>query len=150
MLGLGMVPPTVLRRINGRIGSLQLMVEGSISEENRQQEDLLPDDLVTFDHLRARADVFDLLILNPDRSPTDLLYTVPDWQLHLIDHSKAFGPTVGTPPHLENRVITPDAGIARQLASLDPEMLHGELGDVLTEAEITALLVRVDWILSGS
>jgi hypothetical protein len=150
MLGLGMVPPVVVRRINGRHGSLQLMVEGVISEENRQQEDIRPDDIRYYAAQHARANVFDLLILNPDRTTGDLLYTIPDWKLHLVDHSKAFGPTVGTPSHLENRRIAPDGELAARLASMSPESLHSELGSLLTQAEITALLVRADWILEGS
>ena len=85
LLGLGMVPPTVQRRIGLRKGCLQLWVEG-IPMEDFEGEPVDPG------FWRQQVSVmwlFDDLIANVDRHLNNALVTA-DQRLVLIDHSKTF------------------------------------------------------------
>lgn len=91
LLGLGMVPPTVERRIKGRRGSLQLWCDIAMNELARNKGNItVPEDRL--DHVRKMTSLcraFDSLIANIDRTQQNLCYTA-DWRLVLIDHSRAF------------------------------------------------------------
>ncbi len=83
------VPPTVCRRVNGIAGSVQLWVEGTRTEAERQEAALRPP--VVLDWLRQMQAMrlFDTLMFNDDRNPGNYL-SDDDWKLWLIDHSRAF------------------------------------------------------------
>jgi len=147
MLGLGMVPPTVVRRINGATGSLQAWVENAINEEDRLAEDLSPEDDDDFEEQRDHAGVFDVLIFNIDRNGSNTLITTSDWQIHLIDHEQALKPSVPSPYHLDAGRAMLDEEFAAVLAGLDAEAVHAELGGLLSEEQIDALLERRDLLL---
>lgn len=77
--GLDLVPPTVIREINGRIGALQLYIDhqdyGNWSEVHSNKIDLAPDNkeklFSSQDFLSLAA--FDFIIANPDRNPDNWL-----------------------------------------------------------------------------
>lgn len=147
MLGLGMVPPTVVREINGTTGSLQAWVENAINEEDRLAEDLAPVDDGDFEEQRDHAGVFDVLIFNIDRNGSNTLITTSDWQIHLIDHEQALKPSVPSPYHLDAGRAMLDEDFAAALAGLDAELVRAELGGLLSEEQIEALLKRRDLLL---
>jgi hypothetical protein len=148
LLGLELVPPTVLREIDGQRGSLQLWVEGALSEEGRLAEDLEAPDPEAYEFQGARMHVFDALIHNHERNPSNILITTDDWRLHLIDHARSFGSRCSRPPDLREVPIAVDDELARRLSALDRETLSRELGDLLSDAEIDALLARRDALLA--
>lgn len=87
LLGLGMVPPTVEKRIRHEIGSAQLWVEGCQLLKSREGQQA--PDLKAWNRQVHRQRVWDNLIANIDRNQGNLL--VDDhWNLVLIDHSRAF------------------------------------------------------------
>ena len=141
LLGLGMVPPTVIRNIDGVEGSLQIFVEGAINEVNRVQEDLRPPNEDEMDRQVARTRVFDWLILNPDRPDDNLLYTT-DWRVHLIDHSQAFVPPTRGDHRGRSRVPEMDDELQARIDSLDEDDLIAAVGNMLEPAELDALLAR--------
>ena len=149
LLGLDQVPATVVRRINGHVGSLQLWVENAVSERNRQDEDLQPLDPESFERQRALVSVFDVLIHNLDRNSTNLLVTTDDWRLWMIDHAHAFAYTVERPPGLEEEDLLLDADLVESLRSLDSETLRDELEGLLDDAQIDAMLARRDLIVAA-
>jgi hypothetical protein len=148
LLGLGMVPPTVLRRINGTPGSVQMWVENAVSEQYRHLEDLSPPDMTAYQQQLNRMQLLDLLILNVDRDDTNVLVTTNNWKLHLIDHSRAFGlnheplPLVGTSLDIDDE-------LAARLQALDARTLRHTLGTLLSRAQIEALLERRDQLLAA-
>jgi hypothetical protein len=148
LLGLRLVPPAVLRRIDGEEGSLQLWVEGALSEEGRRSEDLRPPDPGAYRRQRARMQVFDVLIHNHERGPDNVLVTPDDWRLHLIDHARAFGPRCTRPPSLEDVPVAADPVLTERLRALDRDILQRELGELLADEEIAALLKRRDQLLA--
>jgi len=148
-LDLGMVPPTVLRTVDGVEGSLQLWVEGAVNERARREEDLRPDNPGLFERELARARAFDYLVLNPHRDGTNILVTRRDWNVHLIDHSAAFAPTASAPGVLEEALGGVDAELLGKLTGVDRELLRYDVRDFLGEPEIAALMARLER-LAGS
>ncbi|MFQ5792790.1 MAG: hypothetical protein ACE5JI_20160 [Acidobacteriota bacterium] len=85
LLGLGMVPPTVERRVRGRKGCLQLWVTGVTMQKF---EENVPD----LEEWRRQVSVmwlFDDLIANIDRHLNNAIVS-PEHRLILIDNSKTF------------------------------------------------------------
>jgi hypothetical protein len=149
MLGLGMVPPTVIREIDGVTGSLQAWVENAFNEEDRLAEDLQPPDPSSFEEQRDHAGVFDVLIFNIDRNGSNTLISFDDWKIHLIDHEQALKPNLPSPYHLADGRSMLDADLAAALASLEPATVHAELDSLLSEDQIAALLERRDLLIAA-
>lgn len=84
MLGFDFVPPTVIREVDGQVGSLQRFIEGHNlgldhiwdSEERRTEE-------------FAKLLIFDYIIWNMDRHGAN--YLVKDERVLAIDHGNCFG-----------------------------------------------------------
>jgi hypothetical protein len=153
MLGLDMVPPTVVRDIGDTTGSLQLWVDGAIDEDERIGEDLQPGTpkaVKAFEDQLERAAVFDHVINNSDRDLGDLLITQKDWKVHLINHDGAFAPVAKTPSEVKQARRRLDRELSKQLSKLDPEDLRAEVGGLLEEKEIEALLTRLHDLVDGS
>jgi hypothetical protein len=146
MLSLGMVPVTVLRTVDGEPGSLQLWVEEAVDQETTADYRLaLWDNEATIDQL-ARGAVFDALIGNHQRRPSDVLTLMSGEQVYLIDHSTAFSNRSELPAR-KGSTLAVRADLALALRSLDRGALVGELGALLSERQIDALLERRDRIL---
>jgi hypothetical protein len=84
-LGLGMVPPTVERRIRGRQGCLQLWVDGEVLESASDD----PENLELWRQQVSTMWLIDYLTANTDRHLNNALIT-PESRLVLIDNSRAF------------------------------------------------------------
>ena len=85
LLGLGMVPPTVERRIGGRKGGLQLWVTGVTMEKTEE----LSGDMEIWRQQVSVMWLFDDLIANIDRHLNNAMVS-PEHRLILIDNSKTF------------------------------------------------------------
>ncbi len=147
-LGLGLVPATVLRDLGGRRGSLQLWVPGAVDKEAAEAYELELYQTELTDRQLALGAVFDALIGNGDREPSDVLCLVNGEQVFLIDHSESFSASPELPMGGDlppSYAITPE--LAAALESLDRPALEAELGELLSDAQIEALLARRDAIL---
>lgn len=145
-LGLGLVPATVIREIGGRKGSLQWWVEGAVDLEAAKSYGLTFQQSETTDHELAQGKVFDALIGNHARKPSDIVCLTNGERVFLIDHSRAFSESPDLDPD-DGASLTPD--LAQALRSLDRKSLGKELGDLLSERQIEALLERRDKILAA-
>jgi hypothetical protein len=94
LLGLGMVPPTVERRLRNDTGSLQLWVE-DVKWLKERDTRTIPDS-TAWNRQVYRHRVWDNLIANIDRNEGNLLVDEA-WNLILIDHSRAFTATSQMP-----------------------------------------------------
>ena len=125
LLGLGMVPPTVERRIGewGR-GSVQLWVEKvRVLNATDPSE---PRDTVRWNREVYRQWVFDDLIGNIDRNQANMLVDA-EWNLILIDHSRAFTGTRTLPYKLE----TIDRQFLQSIRALTEAQVKARLGPLL-------------------
>jgi len=145
-LGWGIVPPTVLRDGPFGDGSLQAFVE--IDPE----ADVIGM-LEAEDPRLRRVALFDAIVNNTDRKGGHLL-PVPGGHLYAVDH----GVTFSVVPKLRTLLWAwesqpfedPErAGLARVAVALSSGGLAGELRRLLSEAEIQAMIERVDELLEA-
>jgi len=94
LLGLGMVPPTVEREYQRELGSAQLWVENC--KLLKQVDPNTSKDINAWNREVYRQRVWDNLIGNIDRNAGNLLVDA-DFNLILIDHSRAFASTMQMP-----------------------------------------------------
>ncbi len=87
ILGMGMVPPTVERKVNGETGSAQLWVEHCTLL--RERDTTKAPDTAAWNRQVYRHRIWDNLTANIDRNQGNLLMDQA-WNLILIDHSRAF------------------------------------------------------------
>ncbi len=146
MIRLGMVPVTVLRTVDDEQGSLQYWVEEAIDQETAATYDLSLGAEAAIEAQLARSAVFDALIGNHHRRPTDVLSPVKGETVYLIDHSKAFSVAPELPASPGGRLA-----VAPELAAAPGELERGRLvvtlGELLSERQLDALLARRDRIL---
>jgi len=141
-----MVPATVIREIDGQRGSLQSWVEGAVDQAAAEAYDLELFDTDAIRRQLGQGEVFDALIGNFDRGPDDHLCLVNRDRLLLIDHSKAFSISPELPGDEDNSLAVAPQLLA-ELRSLDRESLDQLLGDLISDRQIEALLLRRDRIL---
>ena len=139
LLSLGLVPVTVLRKIDGHEGALVEWIEGVLPEFGASPQgfsaDLWEDEV-------AKTWLFDYLAYNIDRTPENLLVTT-GFKVRLIDHSRAF-----------QRFLIPMRPLSRfprrvieNLRARGEEDMRRALGAYLAEDELRALLERRKRIL---
>ncbi|TQV89645.1 metallophosphoesterase [Aliikangiella coralliicola] len=148
MLGIGLVPVTVERTIEGRKGALQLWVDGLISDLVMNEEKIYyngycnPHDQVNL------MDSFDYLIMNTDRNQSNIMYQRDDWQIVFIDHSKSFGTSVKRPKILKRAKIILTDKFKSALEELTYEQLQ-TLKPWLHTKQIRMLWKRRNKMLKG-
>lgn len=143
-IGLGMVPVAVIRELDGQQGSLQTWVEGAVDMAAAEEYGLDLFDTDGVGEQLVRADVFDALIGNRDRSADDILRRVGRPELYLIDHSKAFS----TSAEIDwEESVSVDPSLSAALRALDRDWLQQSLGDLISDGQIEAVLERRDMIL---
>jgi hypothetical protein len=92
--------------------------------------------------------VFDVLVHNTDRTQENLLLT-RDWNVVLIDHSRAFPLRRLAPRLLYQKPPHVPEALARRLSALDRETLLRALGPWLHRRQVDALLSRRDELVSS-
>jgi hypothetical protein len=146
LLGLGMVPVTVARTVEGRKVALQFWVEGTISARQMAENGLRPEGWCPIEPQYNLMNVFDVLLNNAGRSRDSLLLT-RDWNVVLVDHSRAFTSRQRPPALLYQQPIALPPALAARLATLDRGALERELAPWLNSRQIEAILTRRDRLL---
>jgi hypothetical protein len=148
-LGLGLVPVTVVREVNGKPGSVQLWIEDHITLTESLEEQRPVND---FDLLVQRLTVmwvFDALIANIDRNYGNVLVDLQQDSFYLIDHSRAFRSSGKIPKLEEGKGVPIPPSLATRLEALDVEELKELLRDLLSPDQIRAIAVRRDRLLKA-
>lgn len=145
MLGLGLVPATVERRLGADVGSLQWWVESEWSEGERMAQNIQAPDPEAWNRLMFKVRLFDQLILNTDRHPGNILVT-KDFQVRLIDHSRSFRPRTDLPA--PDQLTRFSRSLLDAIATLDRNGLRDQIGRYVSNGEIDRLLERRDKILA--
>lgn len=145
IIGLGLVPATVERRIGTNIGSIQWFVESKMKEAERIANKISPPDLEAWNRAMFKVRLFDQLIANVDRHLKNILVT-ENFEVRLIDHSRSFR---------TNRDLTRPQDLTRfskslleGIQKLEKQDLKKKTGRYLTDAQIDRLLQRRDAILA--
>jgi hypothetical protein len=87
LLGLDMVPPTVQRRVDSDLCSVQLWVEQCRMLKEVDEKGI--PDREAWNRQVYRHRIFDNLVANIDENATNILLD-PSWNIILVDHSRAF------------------------------------------------------------
>lgn len=142
LLGLGMVPPTIERKIGGRNGTLTLLPTQTMSERQRAEEGVYRPQycLGTNDYQLMYA--FDALIRNNSRTPDTMLYDRRNWSLVLTLGKDVFTTSAALPDYLQNVPATLPKTLADKLNSLSFETLQAALGPVLSTRQVRAIDAR--------
>lgn len=146
-LGIHMVPVAVIREIDGKEGALIDWVLDTINENDRRQNNRTPPDPVRLLRQRDVMRIFDVLILNADRNMGNQLVSMPDWKLHLIDHSRAFRLKKKIPDDFVSNPITIPEELYQRMKAMDLKTLRPLLRGLVSKAQIGAMLARRDSIL---
>ncbi len=145
LLGMRRVPPTVLRKINGRKGSVQLWIEGAHTEKKRHEKGLQPTDPAALILANHDMRVFDNLINNIDRNVSNFLYD-SNWDLWYVDHTRAFGRDMDLRD--TKRLVQCCRSLWAKLQSLDEQVVRKTLKPYMGRMEIVRLLQRRDKIVA--
>jgi hypothetical protein len=134
LLGFGMVPVTIARKLGDQEGALIDWIEGVLPEFEARTSEFR---LAEWENEVARVWLFDYLAYNIDRTPDNLLVAA-GFKVHLIDHSRAFQRFV-VPMRPLSRF---PRGVIERLRGLGANDFERALGDYLTRDELRALLER--------
>ncbi len=139
MLGMDNVPPATLRKLEHTTGSIQIFVEGAMSEKKQVNEKIQPPDDQEWKKQVQMMNVFDALIYNTDRNRGNILIT-PDWRLWMIDHGRAFrrNPSLQDP----ESITQCERGMYAKLKGLDEAEVKRRLKQYLTTFELETLFTR--------
>lgn len=142
LLGLNMVPPTVIREIDDQRGSLQLWVEECQLYADVQEEAPQSDE---WNRQLSRMRLFDSLIGNGDRSPRNFMVDAA-WNIILIDHSQAFQST----PELDDAMPPQrfDRPLFERMKALEPMSLDVRFDRLLMRPQVDAIRARRDALLA--
>jgi hypothetical protein len=141
LMGFRTVPPTVQRRVEGEMGSVQLWVEGASTWGRiKQMGERAPEPGLEQWQLHDMW-VFDNLIGNTDRNEGNFLFDA-DWSLWWIDNTRAFSQDDSLPT--PERIHRISLQMWSALRTIDDVAIREELSDVLSSFEVKALLRRRD------
>ena len=146
MLGLGMIPPAVERKIDGKPAALSWWIDDvMMTEKARYAAKVEPPDSDTWNQQIYRVRVFDQLIYNIDRNLGNIVIS-NDWKVWMIDHTRAF--RLHKKLNKSQHLIKCDRHFLEALRNLDAEECSRKLRGALKKSAITALLARRDLIIA--
>jgi len=146
LLGLGLVPPTVERRIAGRTGSLQMWVEGAMTEDDRKKRGLEAPDAAAWNAQMHKVRLLHQLTYNTDHRNVRNVLSDAAFRVYAIDSSRAF--------RIQADLLEPgdlvcfSRAVMGTLAALDRPTLEARLRPWLDGRQIDGLLARRDRILA--
>jgi hypothetical protein len=140
LLGFGKIPPTIERKIDDTLGSLQIRVENCIGLDEMQRTDITPPDPQAFSNALEEINVFENLVYNERKRLDDILIHEETWKIYRVDFSEAFSPTPDLIP--EQKIKRCSKKLFENLQELSDEVIKARLEMYLNEEEIEALLSR--------
>jgi len=140
LLGLGdMMPVTVERRWDSKIGSLTWWLPAKLDEETRWRRKITPPDPDAWNRQMHKMRVFSQLVYDTDRNLGNVLIS-EDWHLWMIDFTRAFRAYTS----LENRknLEKCDRKLLDILRRLDAAEVEQKLSHWLSKYEIKGIMER--------
>ncbi|WP_018624300.1 metallophosphoesterase [Kangiella aquimarina] len=147
LLNLYMVPYTAAFTYKDQEGIIQYWIEDSISKTELIQSKQQLEGYCSADDEEELMQIFDLLIHNDDRNTGNKLYSLDTGYLWLIDHTRSFRNLYTLPEYDLPPVAKLSVQLEQQLKSLSKDNLKAELGFLLNDKQIVALLKRRDKLL---
>ena len=138
-LGFGRVPPTVCRQIDDKEGSVQIWLEGAMTQDDFLEKSTDPPDVEQWNLQKYSIFVFDQLIANIDRNQGNILVD-PEGTLWCIDHTRTFAQTSELLDPEKATRCNRDLWLA--LKNLDEKAVEKRLDPFLKRGEMRALFKR--------
>jgi hypothetical protein len=145
VLGADIVPPVVARRVENIPGSLQIMVEGCITESERQKQYLTPPDPQAFSDAVAEIRVLEHLSHCERSDLGDMLIHKDTWKVCRVDFSEAFGPETTLLPEAD--IYRCSKRLYERLKSVSTKAIEEVVRPHLEGPEIKALFARRKLVL---
>jgi hypothetical protein len=146
MLGIGMVPVTVVRSYEGKAAAYTWWVDDvQMSEKDRREKQVHAPDAEAWNRQMYVVRVFDQLIYNTDRNLGNLLID-KSWRLWMIDHTRAFKIF----KVLRNEADLTEfceRGLLGGLRALDKASLKARMAGLMNDGQVNGLLARRDRIV---
>ena len=141
LLGIDNVPPCTRRRYELVDGTMQLWVEGTMTEEKRRATDTDPPEQLQWMRQKQTMRLFDALIYNFDRNQGNMLIDEA-WKLWFIDHTRSFRKSAA----IENldKIVWCEREIFERLKKLDKKTLSRRLRNLVTGVQMGFMLKRRD------
>jgi hypothetical protein len=146
LLGLDLVPPTVERTFGGITGSLQLWVEGAMTEADRKQRKIVPPDPLAWNAQMYKVRLLHQLTYDTDARNIRNVLIDPAFRVYVIDFSRSFTGYEDLPS--EKELVRFPRSTLEAMKSLDRPTLDARLGRWLRRPQIEALLKRRDKVLA--
>jgi hypothetical protein len=148
VLELDMVPPTVERNYKLDTGSLQLWVENSRTYKQILAANAHSPNVNEWNFQVNRQKTFDDLVADIDDNQGNMLVD-PAWNLIKIDHSRAFTSQLVQPFEIGKALNSIDRTFFARIKALDRATLQREIGPLLENGALGALLARRDAMVKG-
>ena len=164
LIGLNMVPPVVEREFRGKKGCLSLWADDQISLLAVMEKGIrIPES--AYRHYEDMGYVYRLwcsLIANDDPTQENIRFTVKDWRMILIDHSRAFRSDKKYTKNLvfgvngikkaqaDGRpflILRVPRALLERIKALDAAALKAVVGPYLTDKEIDSVIARKQLIV---
>ena len=141
LLGLGIVPPTVERKIRRETGSLSMWVNGTMTEWHRSKvEKLTPPPGSNWNEQMFTVRLFMQLTWDTDYNNISNLLIDADWKIWKIDSSRGFQRIKKL--RREGSLEMFSRSILKALKNLTRERMDEKLGPWLTTPELDSLWAR--------
>jgi len=146
MLGLDdMVPVTVERKCNGKMGSLAWWLPTQMTEGERKKRNIRPPDIAAWNKSMYKVRVFTELIYDTDRSNPGNMLIGKNWELYMVDFTRAFRLYYDLPD--SNNLVLCSRDLLEKLRALDASELEARTGKYLNELERKGIMQRRDKIV---
>lgn len=146
LLELNMIPVTVERRFDGKVGSFTWWVDEVLMDEQERYRQKKPiPDTKDWNEQMWTTRLFDQLIANVDRNLGNLLID-RSYNIWMIDHSRAF--RINKEPKSPENLSKVDRSLLERLRKLDRETLRAAVGTYLADSELDAFMSRRDYIVA--
>ena len=149
MLGIGLVPVTVEREIDGQQGTIQLWIDGMASALQINEGEIDYSGSCDVSAQENMMNVFDYLIMNFDRNQSNIVFTKNDWQIWFIDHTRSFGLLLEQPPYQGGVELLVTDQFRQALMALTKKQL-ATISPWLRNEQIEAIWTRRNRLLDGT
>ncbi len=146
LLGFELVPPTVERVLGNKTGSLQMWVEGAITEWDRKQRGLTPPDHEQWNRQIHAVRLLQQLSFDWDAQNIHNVLVDDSFRVYAIDFSRSFA--VYEKVRQEKLLERFPRARLEAMKALDEPTLAARLGRWIARPQIRTLLKRRDQILA--
>ncbi len=141
-----MLPVTVERKWQGKTGSLSWWLPVQMNEGQRREKKINPPNLQTWNNSMYKVRVFTELIYDTDRNNPGNILIGKNWELYMIDFTRAFRlfHNLNHPQEL----VRCSRDLLQKLRTLDSKAVADKVGKHLNKLELEGVMKRRDKIVA--